>query len=135
MTLTDLTVFVLIVWGVVYVTTGSALGAIIRVPIMRLNPPALFRVLLYCPKCQAFWIGLVLGLIVQYAPQVLWLGGELHGREWLELAPRPLALAFVAMGATAACAPLSAWATDAYVSELEALTLDVSPKDEPKAPT
>ncbi len=120
MILPDLIVFVLTVWGVVYVTTASALGALVRVPIMLMNPPPLVRALLYCPKCQAFWIGLVLSVLFTAEP-------------WLVLETWPYRCAplyaVVAMGATAACAPLSQWATDAYQNELE-VVLDVKEPDD-----
>ncbi len=123
MTIVDLTVFVLTVWGVVYLTTSSVIFSPVRLAVLvRTAHSPLTRVFTYCPKCQAFWIGLALGLVVQYAPGVLW--GDAVPPSWLEFAPRAWVLAFAAMGSTAACAPLSTWATEAYTTELELVTLE-----------
>lgn len=114
MSLNELLVFLFEVFGVVYVTTASALVAPFRIVLRKRFPTSvLLRVFLYCPKCQSFWIGLLLSL--RFAPT------------W----KHAVSAAVVALGATAVASPLSAWASEAYAAELEAITF--SDKDDDDA--
>jgi hypothetical protein len=68
---TALASWALLILGLVYVTTCSAIFAPVR---MALSRNAWLKILAYCPMCQAFWFGLAL----------TWLGlGPFHGG-WLE---------------------------------------------------
>lgn len=107
MTLEELVVLILFVWGLVYTTTASAIFTPFRIAVLKTTTRPLVRVFTYCPKCQSFWFGFAGGLVFT------------NGH------PAPALIAAIAtMGATAACAPLSAWATDAYSNELDAVALD-----------
>lgn len=101
MTLDQLVLFLLEVFGVVYVTTASVIAAPLRLLfVRRVRVGPFWRVLIYCPKCQAFWIGAALAL--WKAPD------DVVGI---------VRSAVIAMGAVAALPAFSTWANDAYAVE------------------
>lgn len=56
MNLAQLVVFTLYVLGATYVVTESSIFAPVRILLGTANP--WLQMLLYCPKCVAFWVGL-----------------------------------------------------------------------------
>lgn len=71
--------------GLTYGITQSWIGRVLRLLVARIGFP--FEVLVYCPACTGFWVGLYLGAAG------LWPGAELF---W---SPVPSALALMALGA------------------------------------
>lgn len=57
----DLLHWLLVLWGLVYFITQSAIFMRVRVFIGRLG--IFFATGIYCPSCTGFWIGIGLGLL------------------------------------------------------------------------
>lgn len=109
MTIVELVTFVLIVWGVVYTTTASAAFAIVRLALLRwAKPGPMGLTFMYCPKCQAFWVGVALSALMT----------PVEALSLADYVLRVVAYGFAAMGATAATHTFTAWAGDAYNVEV-----------------
>lgn len=59
--------FVLVLWGLTYLLTSSAIFAPVRKMVKRLP----FGVMVYCPSCSGFWIGLGLASAVGWPLQTM----------------------------------------------------------------
>jgi len=77
--MSELIVFWLSVLGCTYIVTQSSIGSPVRRVMSRLL--GRFRVLMYCPACFSFWVGLV-----------FWLLGARHGLRAYEAALSSCAL-------------------------------------------
>jgi hypothetical protein len=58
--------YVLILWGLVYIVTQSAIMLPFRIGLLRMS--TFFGALVFCPACSGFWLGLILGAPGIYGP-------------------------------------------------------------------
>lgn len=80
--------FVLVFWGLVYITTQSAILQSLRIAILRRS--LFLGVLVFCPACSGFWIGLGFGLLGLYGPAL-----APNSIAWLESALACTALGYL----------------------------------------
>lgn len=52
--------FAFIAWGLIYIATQSTIMLPLRLIILKLSPSFL-GVLIFCPTCTGFWVGVLLG--------------------------------------------------------------------------
>jgi hypothetical protein len=63
--------FVLMLWGLTFLLTASAIFAPVRVAVSNVFPQ--LGQLVYCPGCAGFWIGGALALVSTWPlPTILW---------------------------------------------------------------
>ncbi len=63
--------YVLLVWGLIYLVTQSAIFAPIRATILHFSRFA--GILVFCPSCSGFWIGICVALLGAYTQGLGWI--------------------------------------------------------------